>query len=131
MSFTAIIQVLLVISLCVLAILGVLYIYPIIQICGNSMYPTMYDGEFYVGRRVFRKNKCELGEIYVFRPPYSNRNERFVVKRLHQIEVDKVTGKKKYYFLGDNSAESYDSRYYGFVDSSNVIAHVEQKRGVK
>ena len=107
-----------------------LFFFPVVQICGYSMFPTLMDGEFYLGRRVFRKDKCKFGEIYVFRPPYDDREERYVIKRLSDIKYE--SGKVKYFFLGDNYNDSYDSRYYGYVDSSNVVAHIVlKKRGVR
>ena len=93
-----------------------------VQICGNSMYPTFKDGEFYLGKRVYRKSKCKIGKVYVFRPPYSDREERFVIKRLAYIQNG------KYFFLGDNSYDSYDSRYYGYVDSKNVVAQILKEK---
>lgn len=108
-----------------------LYLFPIVQICGYSMFPTLMDSEFHLGRRVFRKRKCKLGEIYVYKPPYEDREERYVIKRLTGIRCNH-SGRLQYYFLGDNSEDSYDSRYYGYVDSSNVVAHIVlMKRGVK
>lgn len=95
------------------------------------MFPTLLDKEVYLGRRVFRKTKCKVGEIYVYRPPYDSDEEKFVIKRLHHTDKDLLTGRLQYYFLGDNSSDSYDSRYYGLVDSSRVVAHiVAKKRGV-
>ena len=65
----------------------------------------------------------------MYRPPYDSDEERFVIKRLSCIEKDQ-SGRTKYYFLGDNSSDSYDSRYYGYVDSSRVVARiVAKKRG--
>ena len=93
------------------------------------MFPTLLDGEIFLGRRVFRKTKCKCGEIYVYKPPYDSNEEKFVIKRLSKIKKDK-SGRLKYYFLGDNSSDSYDSRYYGYVDSSRVVAHIVKKRGV-
>lgn len=108
-----------------------LYLFPIVQICGYSMFPTLMDGEFHLGRRVFRKSKCKFGEIYVYKPPYDGREEKYVIKRLAGIQCDR-NGQVKYYFLGDNADDSYDSRYYGYVDSKNVVAHIVlKKRGVK
>lgn len=107
-----------------------LFFFPIVQICGYSMFPTMIDGEFYLGRRVLRKDKCKCGEIYVYKPPYDSKEERYVIKRLSGYEYGSG-GKVKYYFLGDNQDDSYDSRYYGCVDSHNVVAHISEKRGVK
>lgn len=108
-----------------------LFLFPIVQICGYSMFPTMMDGEYHLGRRVFRKKKCKFGEIYVYKPPYEDREEHYVIKRLAGIQYER-NGEVKYYFLGDNSNDSYDSRYYGYVDSKNVVAHIVlKKRGVK
>lgn len=100
------------------------YIFPVIRVCGDSMLPTLFDGELLWGRRVFRKSKCKVGCIYVYTPPYDAKEERFVIKRL----VDSF--ESRYYFLGDNPDCSYDSRYYGYVDSNNVIAYVKE-RGAK
>lgn len=106
-----------------------LYLFPVVQIVGYSMFPTLLDKEVFLGRRVFRKSKCKVGEIYVYKPPYDSDEERFVIKRLSKIEKDQ-SGRTKYYFLGDNSSDSYDSRYYGYVDSSRVVARiVAKKRG--
>lgn len=106
-----------------------LFFFPIVQICGYSMFPTMTDGEFYLSQRVFRKDKCKVGEIYVYKPPYKGREEHFVIKRLAKINYAR-DGSPQYYFLGDNSDDSYDSRYYGFVDSRNVVAHIALRKEV-
>ena len=101
-----------------------LYIlFPVVRVCGNSMYPTLKDGEIYIGRRVFRKTKCKANEIYVFKPPYESDEERFVIKRLISIKDG------KYFFTGDNANESYDSRSYDYVNSSNIVAHIVLKKG--
>lgn len=117
------------VSTLVIAVLIFLFLLPVIQICGYSMFPTMTDGEFHLGRRVFRKTKCKVGEIYVFKPPYASDGERYVVKRLSSIEIPR-SGNPKYYFLGDNADDSYDSRYYGFVDCKNVVAHIKLRKEV-
>lgn len=102
-----------------------LFFFPVIQICGYSMFPTLTDRETYFGRRIFRKDKCEVGNIYVYRPPYDSDEEKFVIKRLADIKDG------KYYFLGDNPDDSYDSRYYGYVDSKNVVAQLLTRKGCK
>lgn len=126
------IKILLCVALIILFLACVfLFFFPIVQICGYSMFPTMMDGEFYLGRKVFRKNKCKFGEIYVYRPPYDGKEEKYVIKRLAGTRCDR-NDRIQYYFLGDNSDDSYDSRYYGYVDSKNVVAHIVlKKRGVK
>lgn len=100
-------------------------LFPFVQICGYSMFPTLTDGEMYLSRRIFRKDKCQVGKIYVYRPPYDSDEERFVIKRLDHIKFG------KYYFLGDNQDDSYDSRYYGYVDSKNVVAQLLIRKGCK
>lgn len=114
----------------ILLILIFFYFFPIIKICGDSMHPTLKDGEFYLGRRVFNKNTCRRGEIYVYKPPVSTTKEKheFVVKRLENIRYR--TNGITYFFVGDNSEVSYDSRYYGYVDSSNVVAHIILRKEV-
>lgn len=117
-------------GLTILVLVILLYFFPIVQICGYSMYPTMMDGEFYLGMRVFRKDKCKPGRIYVYRPPYKSEEEKFVIKRLSAVKFKNK--KVKYWFLGDNACNSYDSRYYGDVDSERVVAQIIlMKRGVK
>ena len=107
-----------------LAILIFLFFFPVVQICGYSMFPTLMDGDFYLGVRVFRKSKCRIGKIYVFKPPYEDEQEKFVIKRLAFIQDG------KYFFLGDNADDSYDSRYYGYVDSKNVVARLITRKEV-
>ena len=107
-----------------LAIAIILFFFPVVQICGYSMFPTLDDGEFYLSKRVFRKTKCEVGKIYVYRPPYEGREESYVIKRLADIKDG------KYFFLGDNADDSYDSRYYGYVNSNNVVAELITRKEV-
>ena len=118
------IKAILVLVVSILVLLLVLFLFPVIRICGYSMFPTLLDGEFYLGRRIFRKSKCKVGKIYVYRPPYESEEEKFVIKRLAHIEG------RKYFFLGDNADDSYDSRYYGYVDSKNVVAQLITRKEV-
>ena len=109
----------------VLLSLVFLFFFPVVQICGYSMFPTLNDQEIYFGRRIFNKSKCKVGNIYVYRPPYESEEEKFVIKRLAEIKDG------KYFFLGDNPNDSYDSRYYGYVDSKNVVAQLLTRKGCK
>lgn len=113
-----------VLVICLITIFAI-YLFPIVNICGYSMFPTLTDGEFYFSKRVFRKKKCEIGKIYVYRPPYEDDEEKFVIKRLADIKDG------KYFFLGDNADDSYDSRYYGYVDSKNVVAQLLTRKEVE
>ena len=112
-------------ALIFLVIGAVFFFFPVVQICGYSMFPTLNDQEIYLGRRIFNKSKCKVGNIYVYRPPYESEEEKFVIKRLADIKDG------KYFFLGDNPNDSYDSRYYGYVDSKNVVAQLLTRKGCK
>lgn len=115
--------VLVLLGICLVLFL-ILTLFPVVQICGYSMFPTLSDGEFYMSIRVFRKDKCKVGKIYVYKPPYEDEVEKFVIKRLADIKDG------KYFFLGDNADGSYDSRYYGYVDSKNVVAQLITRKEV-
>ena len=112
--------------LCLVVLVFMLYLFPLVKVCGYSMFPTYIDGQFLFIKRVLHKSKCKVGEVYVYVPPYVSEDEKFVIKRLDHISKD-----GKYYFLGDNSNDSYDSRYYGYVDSKNVVAHILNRKGCK
>lgn len=114
---------LVVLGIC-LALFIFLFFFPVVKICGYSMFPTLTDGEFYLSKRVLNKSKCTVGDIYVFRPPYYSEEEKFVIKRLADIKDG------KYFFLGDNAEDSYDSRYYGYVNSDNVVAQLITRKEV-
>lgn len=109
--------------LIIILLVALLYLFPIICVEGDSMSPTLKSGSKYIGRRIFAKDKCKIGHIYVFNPPHKVEEEgAFVVKRLVDVlYTDKTTW---YYFEGDNKEVSFDSRYYGYVDCREVIAEL-------
>ena len=49
----------------VLVLFGVLYyLFPVIQITGDSMSPTYHDGEIIIGTRLYKKDNLEVGDVY-------------------------------------------------------------------
>lgn len=100
-----------ILTLCAVIAL-IVYIFPLIQVCGDSMYPTLKDGDIVIGCRLF---SIKENSIYVFHPPVG---EKYVVKRLTQISPYT----SKLFFEGDNSDFSYDSRMYGYVSRNKVVA---------
>ena len=88
------------------------YIFPLIQVCGQSMLYTFNDGDILLGCRLF---KLKENAVYVFHPPAG---EKYVIKRLTQISS--TTG--KLFFEGDNPEQSFDSRMYGYVSRDSVVA---------
>lgn len=101
------------IVLIVLICLALLYyIFPVIEVCGDSMYPTFNSGDILLGCRIFSIN---TNSIYVFHPPMG---EKYVIKRLTNIS----STTKSLFFEGDNADYSYDSRMYGYVPKRKVVA---------
>ena len=95
---------------------------------GHSMYPAIRPGTILVVCRVFYGVRLPgasshlvmwrtpvSGQIIVFYTPTGE----IAVKRAVEIFPD-----DSFYALGDNSAQSYDSRDYGPVPFSNIIGRV-------
>lgn len=102
-----------------LAFCFLLYMFPPVEVLGESMYPTLLDGEQVRGVRISHKKPLILNDIYVFRPPYMSGEDKYVVKRLIYIDY-----KGRLFFQGDNADYSFDSRDYGLVSRDNVVAHI-------
>ena len=102
-----------VLILIMLAIITKYYLFPNLDIVGNSMYSTLLDWEKKHSRRFFNKfDTPKIGRIYVYRDPTG----KLVIKRLKMIKDDLC------YFVGDNPSMSYDSRYYGFINRKHIVA---------
>lgn len=90
-----------------------------------SMEPTLEKGSYIVGWRFY--SKLETGDIIIFR-----HDGNFLVKRIAAVEGDTIEKNGTsltvpegcYYVLGDNTDNSYDSRYWGdpFVREDDVVA---------
>ena len=106
-----------IIVLLFMIVLMTLYFFPLVGIRGESMLPAYRHGDILFSRRVFGKNKCEVGKVYVFRPPYDKSKK--VIKRLVGI----IDG--KYFFEGDNKDLSRDSREYGLIEPECVVAEIK------
>ncbi len=70
------------------------------------------DGDIYINAK--RVEQDPIQRIYYYnRGPYGGRNQKIKVPP------------KSYYVLGDNSASSEDSRYWGFVPEKLIIGRAE------
>lgn len=107
----------------IVLIVVVYYSFPIIQVCGDSMYPTYKDGEYLVGFR-FLKNHLKEGDVVVALNPF---DDMVIIKRVSYIEPVHH-GLPSLYLLGDNPEVSYDSRHYGLLSSKYVICKVINQR---
>lgn len=100
------------IALIVLVLVILFYVFPVIEVCGDSMNPTFKNGDIILGCRLYLlKRKA----IYVFHPPVG---EKYVIKRLTQVS----STTNKLFFEGDNPDYSYDSRMYGYISRDKVVA---------
>lgn len=122
----------------IIVILGVVYyLFPLIQVVGDSMYPTYHNGEILLGTRLYRKSKLKKGDVIVYTSP----EDRIVIKRIDKTARGKYyrigslqffKRERQFYCLGDNSEHSYDSRNYGFISSRKLKCKVvNQRRKVK
>lgn len=107
-----------------------LYLFPIITIAGDSMYPTFVEGERVIGSRLFDKTDCKEGRIYVIHLRDDENGEPYlIIKRLYRKVFSEKDNEFYYYFLGDNRKVSADSRVYGLFSSDRVVAEIIGKKG--
>ena len=91
----------------------------------ESMEPTLEKGSYILGIRVY--GNLRVGDIVIF-----EHGNRLMVKRIAAGPGDIITWngttiavpEDSYYMLGDNAANSYDSRFWErpFVHKNDVLA---------
>src|SRR4028119_1942754 len=75
---------------------------------GNRMEPVLHDGQLVVGRQT---RELAAGDVVIV-----SHNGLEKIKRIEKHEGDLV------YLLGDNQAESTDSRSFGWLPAKTIIA---------
>ena len=118
------------------------------QLKGESMYPTLSDGKYKINRFIYTIHSPERNDVIVFQ--YGSSQNKFLCKRVIAIPGDNVlindTGiflngikidesfdygifsynaelkleADEYFVLGDNRANSYDSRDFGPIKLSSI-----------
>ncbi len=84
------------------------------KIVGHSMEPTLKSGQVvWVNNWAYLFNQLEINDIVLFK-----REGKDMVKKVNQIEKDKV------FLIGDNQADSLDSRTFGEVSQKEIIGKV-------
>lgn len=91
------------------------YVFQLTMIQGNSMLPTYYNGQIVIINKFDRDYK--VGDVVVFR---CDDLDSILIKR-----VDKISS-EGFFVLGDNYAESVDSRdeRVGLVQKEKIIGKV-------
>lgn len=89
------------------------YLFEIVVFDGDSMYPTLKDGQLILIQKSFLR--YDINNIYIYKSP----DGLEVVKRLKNNREDDAL-----FFEGDNKNFSRDSRHYGFVTENNIIGKV-------
>lgn len=108
-------------SLCIAVLVYYLasHFFELLKVNGDSMYPTLKDGEIYIGLKVLSPKMIKIGKIYAIKIPRElARDSRrvWLIKRL----TNHTRSKKFCYFIGDNKDYSYDSRTFGSLEQSCV-----------
>lgn len=96
----------------------------IIRISGDSMLPTLHDGDLVLIDKLTSNEKYRLGEIVVYPSPYDI--QVLVVKRIKRLKKIPVeSGTYNLAWLeGDNAKVSLDSRTYGWLETANMEGRV-------
>jgi signal peptidase I len=87
---------------------------------GPSMEPAFRSGDrLLVNRLAYRTSDPRAGEVVVLRDP--ERDGQVLLKRVAKAADQADPGPSRIYVLGDNAAESRDSRTFGAVDRAQII----------
>jgi nickel-type superoxide dismutase maturation protease len=81
------------------------------RVVGVSMSPKLHPGQLLLATPLFRR--LHPGQVVII-----DHEGKQKVKRIERIDVDKV------FVIGDNLQASTDSRHFGWIQPSQIIARV-------
>lgn len=85
------------------------------EVEGNSMAPALYPGDCVLIQKSFN---FQTGDIVVFNHPLKNKK---IIKRITKMKENQV------FVQGDNTAESTDSRSFGWIGQEKILGKVWKK----
>ena len=85
---------------------------------GCSMLPTFKSGdEILYNPEAYKNTSPATGDIVIAQYPL--KTDLLIIKRIGQIDGD------RYFLLGDNRAESTDSRSFGWMTLNSIVGRVQ------
>ncbi len=92
-----------------------------LRVVGNSMLPLLSPGEeILIDPNAYNKSKPEINHVVAISHPI--KSHLTIVKRIKTISED-----EGYFLMGDNPAESTDSRHWGTVSPQKIIGRVTNR----
>lgn len=86
----------------------------LIQVNGQSMYPTLHDKQICIA---LNTAKIKDGDIIVLNTKNEDIPADYIVKRFYEDKSDEQT----VFVQGDNTNNSLDSRIYGNFDRKDIV----------
>lgn len=108
-------------------------------VSSESMLPTFEVGDVTVSLRIIDTNSLKVGDIITFEHPNRSGKPEIMIKRIAAVSGDTVTiGEEEitlqdgeFYVLGDNTQNSWDSRYWEepFIKAEDIKGKVIGYKG--
>jgi signal peptidase I len=86
-----------------------------VRISGHSMMPLINHGDWILVSLDINPDNLKINEIILLEDPI---NKELLIKRIESIETK---NEKKFYVIGDNINDSYDSRTFGSIKKESII----------